>query len=178
MDALVWQALVPLHVSLCPHDAAILATSTSTPTTTNAAHTQSQSPSPSENSNADSVATTVIMAPRASWLPLLATELRKHFIETADLRFVGDDGDVWFDWRGTSLKWHYPLGLLYDLACATASESTSASEPDTDRVLSNTPLLPFCITLHFLNYPTDSLLRIPASTTLDAPRDLYTHAVK
>ncbi|GAA6022780.1 hypothetical protein JCM10207_000414 [Rhodosporidiobolus poonsookiae] len=59
-----------------------------------------------------------IQAQRISYLPLLVPQIRKYFLDlvlddnsAASLR----DDDIWFEAEGgTPLKWHWPVGLLYD----------------------------------------------------------------
>uniref|UniRef100_A0A8C4QEG5 ATG5 autophagy related 5 homolog (S. cerevisiae) n=1 Tax=Eptatretus burgeri TaxID=7764 RepID=A0A8C4QEG5_EPTBU len=68
--------------------------------------------------------THTVLLPRISYLPLVTDK---------------DTGDVWFDFEGTPLKWHYPIGLLFDLYAPNSS-------------------LPWNITVHFKGYPQDELL--------------------
>lgn len=67
--------------------------------------------------------------------------------------------DGWFSFEGVPLKWHYPLGLLFDLFSGSAlpqainlvrSEQAS-SEDDT--------VLPWRLTLHFSDWPEEQLVR-------------------
>uniref|UniRef100_A0A5K4FDM9 Autophagy protein 5 n=2 Tax=Schistosoma mansoni TaxID=6183 RepID=A0A5K4FDM9_SCHMA len=52
--------------------------------------------------------------------------------------------EFWLEYAHQPLKWHYPIGLVFDM-CA------------------NTMDIPWKITVHFSNYPTDLLLSPPVS---------------
>ncbi|THD19588.1 Autophagy protein 5 [Fasciola hepatica] len=59
-----------------------------------------------------------------------------------DSNKVPPEQQVWLEFANQPLKWHYPVGLLFDLfACASD--------------------IPWKITLHFTSYPTDVLLAPP-----------------
>ena len=80
-----------------------------------------------------------LMLPRVSYLPLATEKVRKHFSSF----LPGQSSDtMWFSYGGTPLRWHLPIGLLYDLM-----------------VLSSEPAsLPWHITAHFTQFPSDQLL--------------------
>ncbi|BGP50550.1 autophagy protein 5 [Rhodotorula kratochvilovae] len=58
-----------------------------------------------------------LQAPRISYLPLVLAQVRKYFLD-----LVLDDNsaaslraeELWFEADGVPLKWHWPIGLLYD----------------------------------------------------------------
>ncbi|XP_055326884.1 autophagy protein 5 isoform X2 [Sitodiplosis mosellana] len=80
-----------------------------------------------------------LMVSRLSYLPLVTDKVKKHFS-----RFVSNEaqeGEVWFDSNGLPLKWHYPIGVLYELTKLTE--------------------LPWCITIHFSKFPEEILFRCP-----------------
>ncbi|GAA5859305.1 hypothetical protein JCM1840_004554 [Sporobolomyces johnsonii] len=70
--------------------------------------------------NADrSIEAYYVQAPRISYLPLLLAQVRKQFVDlvldestSATLR----EDQLWFEVEGggVPLKWHWPIGLLYD----------------------------------------------------------------
>jgi len=64
--------------------------------------------------------------------------------------------EMWFDFNGVPLKWHYPIGVLYDLL-ATQSD------------------LPWPLTVHFQEFPSSSLLRC---ATEDIARSHVTNTLK
>ncbi|TPX33535.1 hypothetical protein SeMB42_g07464 [Synchytrium endobioticum] len=100
-----------------------------------------------------------LLAPRCAYLPLLTAELLKYFSEVADLPLIADDAEVWYEYDGIPLKWHYPIGLLFDL-------------------YNQTKQLPWPITTHFSRFPNDKLMRLPSSPTVDTPHDFFMSLIK
>ena len=78
-----------------------------------------------------------IMLPRMSYLPLATDKVRKHFSSN-----ISSASDMWFSHDGVPLRWHHPIGLLYDLLSCNNPELT----------------LPWRITVHFSQFPVDTLL--------------------
>ncbi|KAK8739600.1 hypothetical protein OTU49_003420 [Cherax quadricarinatus] len=79
-----------------------------------------------------------LMIPRLSYFPLVMDKVRKHF-----LRFTAQelqDAEMWLESDGTPLKWHYPVGVLFDLQCGGSA-------------------LPWCLTAHFSHFPEQDLIR-------------------
>jgi autophagy-related protein 5 len=72
------------------------------------------------------------------------------------------------------LKWHYPLGLLYDLysGAEPAYPLDAAQKHDAE----DNNHLPWRLTLHASSYPTASLVRLDNANT--HMHDLFIHAVK
>ncbi|KAG8123982.1 hypothetical protein E2320_019278, partial [Naja naja] len=62
-----------------------------------------------------------------SYLTLVTDKVKKHFQKVMRRE---DIGEIWFENEGTPLKWHYPIGLLFDLHASNAT-------------------LPWNITVHF-----------------------------
>jgi len=80
-----------------------------------------------------------LMLPRMSYLPLATEKVRKHFSSCLS----GDAGEMWFSYHGSPLRWHHPIGLLYDLL---------AGDGDHDGHL------PWSLTVHFSQFPAEQLL--------------------
>jgi len=79
-----------------------------------------------------------LMLPRLSYLPIATDKVRKHFV-----KFVSEelaDSEMWFSSGGIPLKWHRPIGVLYDLSNQTKAGS------------------PWDITVHFTNFPHNQLI--------------------
>ncbi|KAI9492838.1 autophagy protein Apg5-domain-containing protein [Zychaea mexicana] len=91
-------------------------------------------------------------AARCSYLPLITEQLAPIY---SGLDIDLTHTDVWYDYQGEPLKWHYPIGLLYDM---------SGSK---DR--------PWHITVHFQNFPTDKLLMTPS---VEATQNMFMSMVK
>jgi len=79
-----------------------------------------------------------LLLPRMSYLPLATEKVRKHF----STFITGDANHMWFSYAGSPLRWHHPIGLLYDLL---AGQEGGAS-------------LPWQITVHFSRFPVEQLL--------------------
>jgi hypothetical protein len=61
------------------------------------------------------------------------------------------------------LKWHYPLGLLYDLFSGAApSQAPGAGPEDRDAMEDNGGTLPWRLTLHFDDWPAEQLVNLDA----------------
>jgi autophagy-related protein 5 len=78
---------------------------------------------------------TYLLLPRLSYLPLATDKVKKYF-----LKFIPEhltDNDMWFSCGGSPLKWHHPIGVLYDIHGGS---------------------LPWDITVHFSSYPQNELI--------------------
>ncbi|KAH9040835.1 autophagy protein Apg5-domain-containing protein [Lactarius hengduanensis] len=102
-----------------------------------------------------------LQAPRVSYLPLLIPEI-KRFLQ--DVVFDDEaartmkEEDWWFESEeGHLLKWHWPIGLIYDnhTTLATSRPGASAS--------SRPQAVPLRLTLHLASPPTDRLLLAPSA---------------
>ncbi|GAB5353623.1 hypothetical protein AAMO2058_000050800 [Amorphochlora amoebiformis] len=93
-----------------------------------------------------------VLLPRISYLPLVTKTVRDHFVDYAP----AIREDMWFDFDGKPLRWHLPIGVLYDLV--------------KDEVA-----LPWNITVHFTGYPTKELL---PCRNLTAVTDHFFHCLK
>lgn len=78
-----------------------------------------------------------LMVPRVSYFPLVTDKVKKHF-----QRFIESEDEVWFSYNEIPLKWHIPIGLLFDL-------------------LVTDDALPWQITVNFKKYPEDVLFKCP-----------------
>ncbi|KZV98862.1 hypothetical protein EXIGLDRAFT_700082 [Exidia glandulosa HHB12029] len=101
-----------------------------------------------------------VQAPRVGYLPLLIPDIKRHLAELvlddSGVRFLKEE-DWWFEAEGGVLmKWHWPVGLLYDHYTTSVSPGASSSSSST------THWLPFRLTLHLAAPPTDKLLLSPS----------------
>lgn len=107
---------------------------------------------------------------------------RLHAFFSNDLIYPDvSPSDTWLSYEGVPLKWHYPLGLLYDLYSGAepaypldASSPTSKSEHPSEGEERRT--LPWRLTVHFSAFPFDQLVKLESEdTTL---HDLFRNGVK
>ncbi|KAM8870321.1 autophagy protein 5 [Spinachia spinachia] len=87
-----------------------------------------------------------LLLPRVSYLTLVTDKVKKHFHKV--MRAEGVE-EMWFEYEGTPLKWHNPIGVLFDLHASNS-------------------VLPWSITVHFKNFPDRDLLHCPSSSVIEA----------
>ncbi|XP_068615754.1 autophagy protein 5, partial [Brachionichthys hirsutus] len=87
-----------------------------------------------------------LMLPRVSYLPLVTDKVKKHFLKAMKAE---DVEEVWFEFEGTPLKWHYPVGVLFDLHASST-------------------VLPWSVAVHFKNFPDRDLLHCPSNSVIEA----------
>ncbi|KAL8810911.1 MAG: hypothetical protein Q9223_001975 [Gallowayella weberi] len=99
----------------------------------------------------------LIQYPRLSYLPFLLARLHAFFHPSLiDPSLAAHGG--WFSYEDVPLKWHYPLGLLYDLFSGAVQAQISESDRN-DRFPARRPsTLPWRLTLHFTDWPGDQLV--------------------
>lgn len=101
-----------------------------------------------------------IQYPRLSYLPFLLPRLHAFFTSfLIDPSVAPHEG--WFSVEDVPLKWHYPLGLLYDLFSGAAPAQADRSEGDNNHSPSKPypSTLPWRLTLHFTDWPGDQLVQ-------------------
>ncbi|KAB0340751.1 hypothetical protein FD754_022854 [Muntiacus muntjak] len=89
---------------------------------------------------------TPLLLPRVSYLTLVTDKVKKHFQKVMRQE---DISEIWFEYEGTPLKWHYPIGLLFDLLASSSA-------------------LPWNITVHFKSFPEKDLLHCPSKDVIEA----------
>ncbi|KAF7795506.1 hypothetical protein EIP86_006668 [Pleurotus ostreatoroseus] len=100
-----------------------------------------------------------IQAPRVSYLPLLVPELKRFLMDVvfdeAAARVIKEE-DWWFETDdGQLLKWHWPLGLIYDNHTISL---TARAAPSTSQAGA-----PLRLVLHLASPPNDKLLLAPTT---------------
>ena len=84
--------------------------------------------------------------------------------------------DGWFSFEDVPLKWHYPLGLLFDLFSGAIPSQSPSSSPREIASPDEGGSLPWRITLHFTDWPDDQLVRLdPEGRVI---HDAYINSVK
>ncbi|KAF8629944.1 hypothetical protein AX15_003180 [Amanita polypyramis BW_CC] len=101
-----------------------------------------------------------MQAPRVSYLPLLMPEIRKYLMDVVFDETAGKvlkEDDWWFETEeGTTLKWHWPIGLIYDNY--TISSSLRATGSNLMSLV-----IPLRLILHLASPPVDKLLLNPSA---------------
>ncbi|KAH3988433.1 autophagy protein 5 [Parastagonospora nodorum] len=120
----------------------------------------------------------LIQFPRLSYLALIIHKLHAFFAPSLIYPDI-HPSDLWFSYEGVPLKWHYPLGLLYDLYSGAEPYHPSDSPPPSPTTPSKQDSkqpLPWRLTLHTSAYPTTQL--IPLDNNNLQIHDLFIHSVK
>ncbi|XP_028394715.1 autophagy protein 5-like [Dendronephthya gigantea] len=88
-----------------------------------------------------------LLLPRVSYLPVVTDKVTKHFQHS--IKPDMNTTSIWFDFNGQPLKWHYPIGVLFDL-------------------YGSHKLLPWNITVHFEDFPEDELIRCESKEVVES----------
>jgi len=105
-----------------------------------------------------------MLVSRITYFPLVMDRVQRYFqryTSAADKSSATPTalGDLWLeDDNGSPVRWHYPVGVLYDLAI----QSTLASSP-------------WQLTVHFSNFPEHELIRLSCRDAVEA---VFMSAVK
>ena len=114
--------------------------------------------------------------PRLSYLPFLLERLHAFFsaflIDPAIPPSV-----AWFSFETLPLKWHYPIGLLYDLFSGAGPVPSPPPKAAGKQPLgSGAAPLPWQLVMHYSGFPTDQLVRFDAEGK--ALHDAFINSVK
>ncbi|KAF1998050.1 autophagy protein 5 [Amniculicola lignicola CBS 123094] len=110
---------------------------------------------------------------RLSYLGLLIPRLHAFFADRLIFPDINPT-EAWLSFERVPLKWHYPLGLLYDLYSGTEPAGPVHTEGGEDDVTDTTPLQ-WKLTVHFSEYPKE-LVKLDADGKI--LHDLYINSVK
>ncbi|KAL4815878.1 autophagy protein 5 [Aspergillus spinulosporus] len=126
---------------------------------------------PSESRTYDQTDPYLISCPRISYLPSLLPRLKAFFSSSLIDPTASEPHDGWFSFEGVPLKWHYPVGLLYDLYAGAdpATKSSEADAPDDEQ-------LPWRLVVHFSDWPDAELVRLDAQGMV--MHDAFINSVK
>ena len=105
--------------------------------------------------------------PRLAYLPFLLPILHVFFASFLITPEINSHNG-WFSFEGVPLKWHYPLGLLYDLFSGASPLQAQAEEAQNS--------LPWRLTLHFSGWPAEQL--VPLDAEGKVLHDAFINSVK
>ncbi|KAF9893580.1 hypothetical protein FE257_010892 [Aspergillus nanangensis] len=133
---------------------------------------------PSESRTYDKSDPYLISYPRVSYLPSLLSRLRAFYSATL-IEPNSQAHDGWFSFEGVPLKWHLPVGLLYDLYAGAdpASKGSGGNSDDANWAADSTDdPLPWQLTVHFSDWPDEELVRLDADGMV--MNDAFINSVK
>ena len=85
-----------------------------------------------------------LMLPRQSYLPIVTEKVKKHFAKFVSPELA--DNAIWFELDGTPLKWHLPIGVLFDQQTIILDNNSGLTPP-------------WAITIHYDKYPSKEILQ-------------------
>jgi autophagy-related protein 5 len=99
-----------------------------------------------------------LFAHRISYLPLLLPRLHaffKRFLIDADAQ----PHQGWFSFENVPLKWHHPVGLLFDLYSGAKDQLVDENgAKDASPSPDDESTLPWKLVLHFSSWPDDQII--------------------
>lgn len=100
-----------------------------------------------------------LMLPRQSYFPCFIDKIHRYYStyfreNLTDPNSTINLNNLWLEYESSPLKWHYPIGVLYDL-------HTSANA-------SHTPQLPWQIIVHLSRFPEGEIIRFPDRESIEA----------
>ncbi|KAF2474867.1 autophagy protein 5 [Lindgomyces ingoldianus] len=122
----------------------------------------------------------LIQFPRLSYLGLLPPRLHTFFSNSLIYPDVSP-AEAWLSYEHVPLKWHYPLGLLYDLYSGTepaypAADGDDAEKKADGRNVGDDVNIPWRLTVHFSEYPVEHLVKLDVDGK--HLHDLFINSVK
>jgi len=103
-----------------------------------------------------------IRIPRLSYLPFILERVHAFFRSSVSDTQIPIT-ELWFDVQDLPLKWHYPIGLLYDLY-AGAEHNDGQDEQSKGGINKRLPekadTLPWKLTLHYTDFPFDHIFQL------------------
>ena len=102
-----------------------------------------------------------VMVPRLSYFPLLLARVIDYFEKYAPpMLGIGSQNstrnrvrNVWFESNGVPLRWHLPVGALYDVLVKPTQPTGNILD------VTSTPSLPWRIVVHFQSFPEQKIVR-------------------
>nr|CAG4634994.1 EOG090X0BB3 [Alona affinis] len=88
-----------------------------------------------------------LMVPRMTYFPLVTEKVRRHFVRCVVPE--KQDNEMWLEFEKHPLKWHYPVGLLYDLFVTDMA-------------------LPWQVVVHFDKIPESKIMKCPSKDVVES----------
>ncbi|KAF1838321.1 autophagy protein 5 [Decorospora gaudefroyi] len=117
----------------------------------------------------------LVQFPRLSYLGLLIHKLSAFFSHSLIYPDVTPK-DAWLSYEGVPLKWHHPVGLLYDLYSGAEPAHPPPSPHRLETSEEERQHLPWRLTVHFSDYPSEQIVRLDDQGK--HLHDLFIHSVK
>lgn len=121
-----------------------------------------------------------VQYPRLSYLAFMLPRLHSFFAPSLINPEVLAH-DAWLSFEDVPLKWHYPLGLLFDLF--SGAEPADLEPPgvgDASNVAAeastSTSTIPWKLTIHYTDFPDEQLIQL--DTEGRAMQDMFINSVK
>lgn len=123
----------------------------------------------------------LIQYPRLSYLAFLLARLHAFFAP----KLINPDtpfNDAWFEFETVPLKWHYPVGLLYDIHSGAEPVdvgrrmAVEASQASIMPAGEGDSQLPMKLVLHYSEFPSEHLIQLDLEGR--AMLDSFVNAVK
>jgi autophagy-related protein 5 len=97
---------------------------------------------------------------RMTYFPLVLDRVQRYLSRFIDQRAGHGSAEIWLeDENGMPIQWHYPVGVLYDIAMAPSSMTGG----------------PWPITVHFRGFPEQSLIRCMSREAIES---IFMSAIK
>jgi len=100
-----------------------------------------------------------LMLARQSYFPCIIEKINRYY-STYFKENLNDTtnnislANIWLEYESIPLKWHYPIGVLYDLYTSSISSTNSH--------------LPWQITVHLSKFPEGEIIRFPDKESIEA----------
>ncbi|KAI9693728.1 MAG: autophagy protein 5 [Bathelium mastoideum] len=126
--------------------------------------------SPAECRTYDDSNPYLVQCPRLSYLPFLLPRIRAFF-DSSLINTEVQAHEGWFSFEDLPLKWHYPLGVLYDLFSGAEpvyppdrerGHDIKQSEDKGQNRNNGSEALPWRLVAHFTEWPEDQLVKLDA----------------
>ncbi|OJJ46881.1 hypothetical protein ASPZODRAFT_131780 [Penicilliopsis zonata CBS 506.65] len=127
---------------------------------------------PSESRVYDKTDPYLISYHRISYLPSLLPRLHAFFSSSL-IDPSSQPHEGWFSFENVPLKWHYPVGLLYDLYAGAEPASKGGGGLDESDAQAT---LPWRLTVHFCDWPHEDLVQLDAAGMV--MNDAFINSVK